>query len=127
MSRATLRARLEAATPGEWEWAGPIEDIAGYLSGIQQRTDERDDAQPVAWTVQTPDPEDDQGGSITPAFCGNGPRAAHNAALIAHARQDLPALLDVADAAAALLRAEDVLPVAEARLRAALDELEALP
>lgn len=72
MSRETLRARLEAATPEPWEL-------------------ERD------YAVIGFDPKRRLGRSLLATVYDDG-----NPALIAHARQDLPALLRVADAMAAL-------------------------
>lgn len=74
MSRETLRARLAAATPGPWSDEG---GIVGHPSGDDIAT---------CWD----------------AIGRDGGNSQTNAALIAAARQDIPALLRVADAVAAL-------------------------
>lgn len=93
MSRASIRARVAAATPGPWRAEFGIIWSGG--SSIGEMDDERD------------------------------------APLVAHARQDIPALLAVADAAFEVLRAKDP---QSGSARAARDELtraflalEALP
>lgn len=101
MTREGLRARLEAATPGPWTTKYESSRL-GLIAEL---------GNDVVWPV----------GDTMPLGSKD------DAALIAAARQDLPALLAVADAAKALLRGDDVLAVAEGRLRAALAAVEALP
>lgn len=83
MSRETLRKRLEAATPGPW-WSV---------------TDAEPDPYAIYDHVWGAD-----GDAVAQAFgnlaAADGVLAEDDAALIAHARQDLPALLELADAAA---------------------------
>ena len=74
MSRDSIRARVEAATPGPWEWDDP------YVLG------------------QAPP----DGMVVTYIYQFDTKPANHDRAFIAAARQDIPALLRIADTADAL-------------------------
>lgn len=96
MSRETLRARLEAATPGPW---GRFTDGHEHIDDIAQCLFDSLAATESSAGCQMTDATWVDGGERLVAFIGNGPRQTHNGDLIAHARQDLPALLALADAA----------------------------
>ncbi len=115
MSRDSIRARIAAATEGPWSW-----------------DDDPDLTQDSVWAND---------GDIVASTYGStakGSTDADDARFIANARQDIPALLRLADAAELFLDAfEDRLtptgptppPLYAVRvaLRAALADLEALP
>ena len=130
MSLSSIRSRVEAATPGPWTNGGGTP----YMAQVVVKRVHRDEQNRRVTTFlaevydcRTPD-------------AGVDPVA--NSAFIAHARQDIPALLRVAAAAADWLHEEDsfspyddsdahaavrAIEVAKEALRAALAELEALP
>lgn len=123
MSRETLRARLAAATPGPW-W---------------NVTDTEPDQDCVYDHVWGPD-----GDAVAQAFgnlaAADGVLAEDDADLIANSRQDLPALLELADAVEGIrgllsmyaVQLRDMslggaLPESVDRALSALAALEALP
>lgn len=111
MSLRTIKERVEAATPGPWRkrlpgWIGPDRHKYGCV-------------------FFGPSPDE---------MYTTSPLTPTDAAFIAHARTDIPALLRVAEAAAAVRQAADEDPpdlrrefTAWVELRAALADLEALP
>lgn len=138
MSRDTIRARVAAATEGPWRWGGNLDNREVYLSTVahgrifvmrfarwgmnQARPLLRNDlgmAPATDWAVRER------------PYRGDIERIDHpDARFIAHARQDIPALLAVADAAAAaspFLCSCGCLTDERAELVAALAALEALP
>lgn len=78
MSRASVRARVEAATPGPWK-----KRLPGWLGPDRHK-----------WGCVFFGPSPDEPYTTSPLVPAD-------AAFIAHARTDIPALLAVADAAAA--------------------------
>jgi hypothetical protein len=104
MSLSSIRSRVEAATPGPWDWEDPYRLEQPLEFGMVVTYIDRFESKP------------------SPA----------DRTFIAHARQDIPALLRVAEAAAAVLERSLHGACEEERcpyyaLRAALAELEALP
>jgi len=85
-----IEARAQAASPGPWGYG------TGYSAdGGQQLTAKADKADFLALSLN-----DDEAplwvidnGDVIPAATGDGPRAKANAAFIANARTDVPALL----------------------------------
>ena len=105
MSRDSIRARLAAATEGPWSW-----------------DDDPDLTQDSVWA------NDGDLVASTYGSTAKGSTDADDARFIAHARQDVPALLAVADAAAELLRRHNDEGDAHYNALAdALADLEALP
>ena len=93
-----IRERADAASPAPFQFC-----TFTHHSGrdIQSNTDV---AETVAfsamqsekaelWGVALPD-KDDSGLNVVVAYTGNGPNSANNANFLAHARTDIPALLD---------------------------------
>lgn len=76
MSRESIRARVEAATPGPWRWGGNVDNREVYLSTVAH-------------------------GRIFIMRYHDNMRP--NVLMVAHAPADLAALLAVADAAAEML------------------------
>ena len=111
-----LRALLAGATPGPWNTQCTIDrDPEEYSAECVRLTYEHADS--IGEPRQTQlhmvysgdwDNESESGGIIT-AMTGNGPTSERNAALIATARNALPALLDVAEAARALAAVHEAL------------------
>lgn len=112
MSRDSIRARVAAATEGPWRWGGNIDQKEVYLSTVDRGRIfimrfvrwGMHGAQP---TFQNPDP--DGWGTVDAkdlavlerSYRGEIATIEHpDAQFIAHARQDIPALLAVADAVA---------------------------
>ena len=111
MSRDSIRARIAAATEGPWSW-----------------DDDPDLTQDSVWA--------DDGDIVASTYgsTAKGSTDADDARFIANARQDIPALLAVADAAADLIAAgcwnhadHSAERCRAGRLREALAALEALP
>ena len=127
MSRESIRARVAAATEGPWTrvtvgHGGLIDQLAAVGHALEATNrkafpQERYLMTDLTWVETDTQPV---------ALVGNGPKQTENGDLLAHARQDVPALLAIADAAAAV---EAMYPggAAFVALRAALDALEALP
>lgn len=87
-----IRDRAEKATPGPWVYTQfPFEKYSDALNDQSKMLAQG--ISPVCYGATTPgtvgDPE-----YCTPAFTGNGPTSAPNADFIAHARTDIPKLLD---------------------------------
>lgn len=90
IDRAAIKARAEAATPGPWEAAKGATPDGKYLTTTKAEKEEflrlainNDDAE--LWLIDNAD--------VIPAVTGDGPSAQANAEFIAHAREDIPALL----------------------------------
>jgi hypothetical protein len=119
MSLESIRARVEKATEGPWR-----REISRWLGGEERRVIAALKKRQIA--------------QIGVAGCRFGLQDQHNADFVAHARQDIPALLEVAEAAKGCLKAARMVlresrPGTLARLElfaedlaAALDELEAM-
>ena len=125
-----IEARAKAATPGPWERRiGPREGYSLTEKTTYMRGCAIDNGQPLQVLIADSDrPGVDY---LVPALTGDGPSAEANAEFIAHAREDVPAL--VAEVrywqATAWARLEDF-AAAEAEvvtLRARLAAVEALP
>jgi len=87
---AAIEARANAASPGPWDYG------TGYSAdGSEQLTDAADKAGFLALSLNGDDAPlwIIDNGAVIPAATGDGPNARANAALIAHARTDVPALL----------------------------------
>lgn len=111
MSRDTIRARVAAATEGPWRWGGNVDNREVYLSTVAHG---RIFVMRFArWGMHAAQPllRNDLG--MRPAsewvvrerpYRGDIETVEHpDAQFIAHARQDIPAMLAVADAAAEML------------------------
>jgi len=88
---AAIRARVEAATGGTWSFAiapaeGSDETKAEYMAGALTNSG-------PLYALFVEESVGQVGGYIVPAITGDGPNARNNAAFIAHARTDIPALL----------------------------------
>ncbi len=104
MTRESIRERVAAACDRPWErytfGTAGLADQTQYVADSLAATEE--DAG-VPMTDLTWVRADDADGRIRYiALVGNGPKQIEHADFIAHARQDVPLLLAVADAAAAL-------------------------
>lgn len=136
MSRESVRERLSKAKPGPWErvtqghsgLASQVSEVAYALESTNRWAfpEERYLMTDLTWV-------DGPNGSHV-VLVGNGPKQTEHGDFIAAARQDIPALLAVADAAAAVVAAEDMegdnnreVFTTWKELRAALAALEALP
>lgn len=98
-----LEQLLADATPAPWNFApGPhpdrTETKAEYLVGMLRGDQDK------VWVAYAADPEGDAEDYLVPAITGDGPTSAANAALIANARNLLPALLADLRAARSLTR-----------------------
>ena len=91
MNLEEIEARLAAAMPGPWAWASapaegssetPAEYVANALTG--------DGPLFVVWVPST---EGAAGGYVLTAVTGDGPHASFDAEFIAHAPEDIRALL----------------------------------
>lgn len=117
MSIETTRQRVEAATPGPWVHTGQ-----GY--------DGRDGS--VGESIDTQ--SDDYGDNPVMLVVGYRDNTDRDVEFVAHARQDIPALLRVAEAARDLIAAgcwghadHSAERCRVGRLREAVEALEALP
>lgn len=112
MSRESIRARVAAATDGPWTQSGTPRRRHWYVSSpevIVHGPALREEPDTVQQTLT---------------------RWKADAAFIAHARQDIPALLDIADKAAAVieeLSSDDLWGPHGLALRDALAALEEMP
>jgi hypothetical protein len=105
-----IEARANAATPGPWQWDGfddvtiPSEDCpqsgAVVLAELSERDGEHWIMTPVEVTMQGLDPAETGGETEAEAWAVWINQA--DAEFIAHAREDIPALLALARQAAAL-------------------------
>ena len=87
-----VRERIDAARMGSWAWGfapRPDSDMtkAEYLAGIPL-TDSKE-----LWVTWVLDPEGGPEDYLITAITGDGPTAKANAQFIAHAHEDVPALL----------------------------------
>jgi len=87
-----LEGLIAEATPAPWDFApGPHPDSdktkAAYLLGMLRDEDDK------VWVAFSADPEGGPEDYLVPAVTGDGPASRANAALIANARNLLPALL----------------------------------
>lgn len=96
MTRETLRQRLAAATPGPWEQGGPGDEDRSESCIVNMNPRWEPFVFPDGEVQWLPN------GRAGIIYDEGGHRPT-DAALIAHARQDLPALLALADAAAKAL------------------------
>jgi len=92
-----IRARIEAATPGPWEATEgdlegkPASEYVRTLLANREADGTSTGELHLALAANPIDPE--RGGTVVPALTGDGPQARANAEFIAHAREDVPALL----------------------------------
>ena len=80
---AEIRERVEAATPGAWRWSVPDSEVTSFSVGR------------IIWGACDEDGE----GSIGQWIADVSDADTQNAAFIAHAREDVPWLLDRLDEA----------------------------
>lgn len=112
-----IEARAEAATDGPWNFAYAPNPEAGDETKAEYLANTCDPNSPEPlWVCWTPDPEGGSDDYVIPALTGDGPTSRSNVEFIAHARDDVPALVD----AVRTLTAENE------RLRGKVERVEAL-